>query len=232
MERTGKESLDNAKPSIKLASGHSANIECTNDGTYIRKKTNKHEFETYCNLLEDQKLETIIPKIHSMHKEDDDYYIEMENLVHNFKKPLVLDLKLGKWLYNELDEDYHKYTSKIDGILAADPVFLTQEELDNNRIWKIRKMQWRMNNTMLKTHDFFLNGFLNDGISEMYKQIYNYDKAKFEKFISDFFSKNTDAIIPIVDNIEEIHQILESSTFLDDNAVIYKFIAQLKYLIF
>ncbi|MES1906453.1 MAG: hypothetical protein MHPSP_004331, partial [Paramarteilia canceri] len=75
------------------------------------------------------------------------------------QSPVVFDFKLGKFLYNELDQSYNKLTADIKYILLNSPEYLTTEETKNKKMTKKRKMLWRMNNTLNKTHYFAVNGF-------------------------------------------------------------------------
>ena len=85
----------------------------------------------------------------------------MENITYGMSNRVAsIDLKVGYWLYNELDEAYNKNTTAISAMYELDPYYFTVDEAKNKEINKTKKMKWRMTNTMIKSDHFVLSGLI------------------------------------------------------------------------
>jgi len=71
------------------------------DETKIMKKAGKAETEFYEIIHLYPSLQTLAPKFHGINEVDGTKYIIIEDLTHNFKKPCILDVKIGKQSFGE-----------------------------------------------------------------------------------------------------------------------------------
>jgi len=117
------------------------------ENTILKKSTGNEEI-CLLRLQSDQALSRFVPKIFGKIKQDEEYFLEMQDLLAGFRDASVMDIKIGyrtyceEELYKALDEpqlrpDMYKKMIEID---ATEP---NEEERKVCAVTKPRYMIWR-----------------------------------------------------------------------------------------
>ncbi|KAF9071025.1 hypothetical protein BDP27DRAFT_1142582, partial [Rhodocollybia butyracea] len=103
-------------PKFAQVGGHPNSIQTTEDGSLVIKPASKFEEEFYTVMAQARasenlkRLSKFVPEFYGTLKQeggdDDGKYLVLANILHQFTKPNLLDLKLGTVMYDALDPTY------------------------------------------------------------------------------------------------------------------------------
>jgi len=205
-------------PQTQLAAGHASNMEFAADNSKLIKTSNLLEMSAYQFISKMPEFDEIVPKVFNIVQiGHDKSKITMENLLYDVKDPIILDIKVGAWYHNEMDETYStKYAEIPQELLKKTPESLTPLEKSENRMTKARKMAWRSTQSSIKLMNMAITGFKNEIVSKEFdSKMYTMDQEDFSKFFKQFFSEIQGSITHILEKLENIRKTLERSNFLE-----------------
>lgn len=139
--------LKNQRHSWVQLAGHPDSFVrgCRRTGTVCKKQVKREwsEAQTYQALMEDP-LCPAIPKFYREFEQNDEVYIEIEDLLHQFTDPNVMDIKMGTRTFQESEaknmELRRDLYNKMVSVDASEP---TSKEHEQKSITKLRYMQFR-----------------------------------------------------------------------------------------
>lgn len=148
-------------PWIQLA-GHQGNFKAGHHGT-ILKKFNGTELTCLENIMNDV-LRPFVPEYKGkVVLEEDETYLELEDLLANFETPCVMDIKIGVRTYSEEELAKAKENPKLrkdmyEKMIQIDDKEPTEEEHKLKAVTKPRYMVWRETISSTATLGFRVEG--------------------------------------------------------------------------
>ncbi|KAL1501898.1 hypothetical protein ABEB36_007135 [Hypothenemus hampei] len=128
-------------------SGHPDSLAPAGPGTVWKKRSpNSDDTEriVYEELLQDPLLKDIVPKYYREVEYHGELFIELQDLLHGFQDPYVIDIKMGTRTF--LESEVKKRIARSDlyqKMIAIDPTAPTEEEHRQKAVTKLRYMQFR-----------------------------------------------------------------------------------------
>lgn len=211
-------------PWVQLA-GHQGNFKPGGVQGTVLKKSTEHEQVALQVLMRDR-MKPYVPEFKSIVSKEDGSYIEMQDLLRDFDRPAVMDIKMGSRTY--LEEELVKAKSKgclrkdmYEKMIAVDPNEPTEQEHNQKAITKPRYMQWREKLSSSATLGFRIEGIKMTG-SEHPKKDYKTTRSQEEvcKCLSDFIGGNSVIKEKIHERLLEIRRGIEESEFFHTHEVI------------
>uniref|UniRef100_A0A8C4PZT1 Kinase n=1 Tax=Eptatretus burgeri TaxID=7764 RepID=A0A8C4PZT1_EPTBU len=132
--------LKKSYPWIQL-SGHSENFAPGEQGVVLKRLC---ESEQCClqSLMADV-LRPFVPAYLGVLERDGERYVQMEDLLTNFRSPSIMDCKMGLRTYLEEEEKPVLRADLFNKMIAVEPNAPTPQECARGAITKPRYMQWR-----------------------------------------------------------------------------------------
>ncbi|XP_067140656.1 inositol-trisphosphate 3-kinase A-like isoform X2 [Centruroides vittatus] len=156
-------------PWVQLA-GHQGNFKSGNHGTILKKQCG-NEDQCLRRLMEDA-LKSFVPEFRGkVVSEDDDVYLELQDLLAGYQNPCVMDVKVGIRTYLEDELAKAKEKSKLrkdmyEKMIHVDPNEPTEEEHLQKAVTKPRYMIWRETISSTATLGFRIEGIKDsEGVS-------------------------------------------------------------------
>ena len=148
-------------PWVQLA-GHQGSFKPGGYYGTVLKKSSEYEQEALRKLMTDE-MKPFVPEFKRIVTQEDGTYVEMQDLLRDFDKPAVMDIKMGTRTY--LEEELIKANLKptlrkdmYEKMIAVDRNEPTEEEHAQKAITKPRYMQWRENISSSATLGFRIEG--------------------------------------------------------------------------
>uniref|UniRef100_A0A2C9L6S0 Kinase n=1 Tax=Biomphalaria glabrata TaxID=6526 RepID=A0A2C9L6S0_BIOGL len=128
---------------IQLA-GHPGSFAPAGPKTIWKKRLVKENYETlaYQALCEYQQSKNIMPTFHREVEFNGEYFIEIEDLLHHFNDPSIMDIKMGTRTFLEVEVKNPVLRKDLyEKMVKVDPNAPTAEERAQEAITKLRYMQ-------------------------------------------------------------------------------------------
>lgn len=98
----------------------------------------------YRGISKDAYASKIVPKFLGVHEINGDSYLELQDLLHGFKDPTVMDIKMGRRTFLESEVSNNTYRNDLyKKMLAVDPNEPTELEHQQQAVTKLRYMLFR-----------------------------------------------------------------------------------------
>lgn len=139
-------------------SGHPDSLAPAGPGTVWKKRSGSQDATeriVYEAVSEDAFVNDIIPKYYREVEYQGEKFIELQDLLHGFKDPYVIDIKMGTRTF--LESEVSKTTARSDlyqKMIAIDPTAPTPEEHAEGAVTKLRYMQFREQQSSSCNHGF------------------------------------------------------------------------------
>ncbi|GIX94662.1 inositol-trisphosphate 3-kinase homolog [Caerostris extrusa] len=119
-------------------SGHEGSFAPAGPGTIWKKSSpDRVEIEAYEKLMKDT-LSSMVPRFYKDVQYNGEYFIEMQDLLYNFKNPAVMDIKMGTRTFLESEVENTKARPDLyEKMVKVDPTAPTSEELEAKAISKL-----------------------------------------------------------------------------------------------
>ncbi|XP_059148094.1 inositol-trisphosphate 3-kinase homolog isoform X2 [Physella acuta] len=130
---------------IQLA-GHPGSFAPAGPNTIWKKRLVKENYETlaYQALSEFPQSKHIMPAFYREVEFNGEYFIEMEDLLHHFHDPSIMDIKMGTRTFLEAEVKNPVLRKDLyEKMVKVDPNAPTEEERAQEAITKLRYMQFR-----------------------------------------------------------------------------------------
>ncbi|XP_071103820.1 inositol-trisphosphate 3-kinase homolog [Haliotis cracherodii] len=138
--------LKNRKNSWIQVAGHPGSFAPAGPNTVWKKRIAKenHETKAYEALMDDPITEPIIPFFSREVEYNGEFFIEMEDLLHHFSNPNIMDVKMGKRTFLESEVKNPVLRKDLyEKMVKLDPDAPTPAEREQEAITKLRYMQFR-----------------------------------------------------------------------------------------
>uniref|UniRef100_T1JEJ5 Kinase n=1 Tax=Strigamia maritima TaxID=126957 RepID=T1JEJ5_STRMM len=148
--------LKNRKNNWVQLSGHEGAFALAGPGTIWKKRTSDSDTEVkaYERLMQEE-LADFVPCFYKEVEWRGDYYIEMEDLLHSFKEPSVMDIKMGTRTFAESEVTNTKARADLyQKMVKIDPTAPTTEENEAKAVTKLHYMTFREQQSSSSTLGF------------------------------------------------------------------------------
>lgn len=148
--------LKNRKNNWVQLSGHEGAFAPAGPGTIWKKRTcqDDTEVKAYTHLMKDIMCD-LVPHFYKEVEWNGDHYIEMQDLLHDFKDPLVMDIKMGTRTFAESEVTNQKARQDLyQKMVKLDPNAPTDEEHSMQAVTKMRYMSFREQQSSSSTLGF------------------------------------------------------------------------------
>jgi len=188
------------------------------------KKYCELEHKAFTKLQRDP-LSTFIPKYHKTIEKEGLKYCELENLLHNFQSPCVMDCKIGirTYLEDELTKAEKNPTPRKDmyeKMVKIDPEEPTKSEREAGAISKPRYMQWREKISSTATLGFRIEGIKCSDGSSCINFKTSKDKSTIKTIISGFLNNNVSIVRKYLSRLKELRDTLDTSDFFYKHEIV------------
>lgn len=127
-------------------SGHPKSIASVANGLVRKRVSGKDDSEVlaYREISRDQYASKLVPKFYGIREYENETYLELQDLLHGFKDPNVMDVKMGCRTF--LESEVNNHTLRADlykKMVAVDPTAPTAEEHGQKAVTKLRYMLFR-----------------------------------------------------------------------------------------
>ncbi|KAF7287393.1 hypothetical protein GWI33_001747 [Rhynchophorus ferrugineus] len=128
-------------------SGHPDSLAPAGPGTVWKKRSpNSDDTErlVYEEISQDPIVKDIVPKYYREVEYHGENFIELQDLLHGFQDPYVVDIKMGTRTF--LESEVRKTVARPDlyqKMVAIDPQAPTEDEHQKKAVTKLRYMQFR-----------------------------------------------------------------------------------------
>ncbi|XP_018319133.1 inositol-trisphosphate 3-kinase homolog isoform X2 [Agrilus planipennis] len=139
-------------------SGHPDSLAPAGPGTVWKKlgfHSDNTERKVYEELSQDPNLRDIIPKYYREVEYKGEKFIELQDLLHGFRDPHVIDIKMGTRTFLESEVENTKARRDLyQKMISIDPSAPTSEEHEIQAVTKLRYMQFRELQSSTCSHGF------------------------------------------------------------------------------
>lgn len=214
--------LKNRKNNWVQLSGHEGAFAPAGPGTIWKKRTSKDDCEVkaYENLMNDSAAD-LVPRFYKEVEWNGEYYIEMEDLLHNFKDPSVMDIKMGTRTFSESEVTNQKGRADLyHKMVKVDPSAPTAEEHANQAVTKMRYMTFREQQSSSSTLGFRIEALKLEGSAPVkdLKLVRNWDEVVCTMNL--FLAGREDCRRQLIDRFTEMRNKLERSQFFRTHEVV------------
>ncbi|CAG2107432.1 unnamed protein product [Medioppia subpectinata] len=203
-------------------SGHEDSFALAGPGTIWKKRsTDDTEVRAYEALMQDSMCE-MVPKFFRDVFYNGDYFIELEDLLFEYKDAAIMDIKMGTRTFLEGEVTNQKArTDLYDKMIKIDPNAPTAEEHRQRAVTKLNYMKFREALSSSSNLGFRIEGFKAGEDLQLCKDLklvkYRDEvKATLKAFL---MSKNQ-IRLKLIDRLKRLAAKFESSSFFDTHEVI------------
>ncbi|XP_015904213.2 inositol-trisphosphate 3-kinase homolog isoform X1 [Parasteatoda tepidariorum] len=202
-------------------SGHEGSFAPAGPGT-IWKKSSKDRIEiiAYEKLMKDT-LQSMVPQFYKDVEYNNEYFIEMQDLLYNFKNPAVMDIKMGTRTFLESEVENSKArTDLYEKMIKVDPNAPTPEEQEAKAITKLRYMQFRENLSSSAELGFRIEGFKVHGQEPTKDLKLLRSRDEICKTMRQFLNGSEKIRLQVIARLQNLRAKLEKSPFFRQHEVI------------
>lgn len=204
-------------------SGHPRSIAPIANGIVRKRISGPGDAEVlaYRQLSTDSHAAKVVPKFLGVHRLEDEHFIELQDLLHGFHDPNVMDIKMGFRTFSEnevsnttLREDLYKK------MIAIDPEAPTVEEHQRKAITKLRYMLFRENMSSSQDKGFRIEALKMRGCSPVINMKTVKSSNEIQATISNFVSGRKRVVKDILKRLKQMRTLIEKSDFFQRHSVV------------
>ena len=140
-------------------SGHEDSFVLAGPGTVWKRSIDKTEVRAYEALMQDTMSE-MVPKFFRDVKYKGDNFIEIEDLLYEFKDAAIMDIKMGTRTFLESEVQNTKARHDLyDKMVKIDPSAPTEQEHSEKAVTKLTYMKFREELSSSSNLGFRIEGF-------------------------------------------------------------------------
>ncbi|KAK4876160.1 hypothetical protein RN001_012582 [Aquatica leii] len=205
-------------------SGHPDSLAPAGPGTVWKKRSGSPddtEKLVYEELSQDILLREIIPKYYRQVDYQGEKFIELQDLLHGFQDPQVIDVKMGTRTF--LESEVEKTSARNDlyqKMVAIDPSAPTTEEHEAKAVTKLRYMQFRELQSSSCNYGFRIEAMKTRGLPPITDLKKMKSKEEVMETLNTFVGHKPDVRHKIVSRLNEIRNRIERSEYFKTHEVI------------
>ncbi|KRT86433.1 hypothetical protein AMK59_6, partial [Oryctes borbonicus] len=205
-------------------SGHPDSLAPAGPGTVWKKRSGGPEDTeriVYEEVSQDPIVRDIVPKYYREVEYQGEKFIELQDLLHGFQDPYVMDIKMGTRTF--LESEVQKSTARPDlyqKMIAIDPSAPTPEERESKAVTKLRYMQFRENQSSSCSNGFRIEAMKCRGsppVTDLKKVKSNEEVAR---TLDMFLNNREDVKQRLLHRLNEIRTKIEQSEYFKKREVV------------
>ncbi|XP_048732345.2 inositol-trisphosphate 3-kinase B-like isoform X2 [Ostrea edulis] len=209
-------------PWIQLA-GHQGNFQAGEPGAVLKKYDSKEQ-KAFDKLMRDV-LRSYVPEYRGDVFKNNEKYLQLQDLLCEFKSPCVMDIKMGSRTY--LEEELEKAREKpklrkdmYQKMIEVDPSAPTEEENAQRAVIKPRYMQWRDDMSSSAQLGFRIEGIkkMDGASSKNFKKTRSCEEVK--EALKHFMGTEAEVYSRYIKHLKAIRTTQEVSEFFSSHEVI------------
>ncbi|KAF5272202.1 hypothetical protein FQA39_LY01284 [Lamprigera yunnana] len=205
-------------------SGHPDSLAPAGPGTVWKKRSGSPEDTeklVYEQLSQDLLLQDIIPKYYRQVDYQGEKFIELQDLLHEFRDPHVIDVKMGTRTF--LESEVQKTKARNDlyqKMVAIDPSAPTGEEHEIKAVTKLRYMQFREQQSSSCSYGFRIEAMKRRGSPPITDLKTKKTKDEVMDTLSTFLGNHQVVKQKLIKRLCEIRSRIEQSEYFKTHEVI------------
>lgn len=191
----------------------------------VRKRISNasdHEAIAYRGLTKDQYASKLIPKFYGIRElNDGNTYIELEDLLHGFNDPAVIDIKMGcrTFLESEVNNKSLR-TDLYNKMLAINSSALSADEHQCKGITKLRYMLFREQISSSASKGFRIEALKTKGSAPVNDLQKVKSGTEVEATISNFLNNQKTTTKELIKRLRAIRLLIEKSSFFNRHEIV------------
>ncbi|KAK7112455.1 inositol-trisphosphate 3-kinase homolog [Littorina saxatilis] len=214
--------LKNRKNAWIQVAGHPGSFAPAGPNTIWKKRMEKenHETKTYQALM-GESLRDVVPKFYREVEYNGEYFIEMEDLLQRFSDPNIMDIKMGRRTFLELEVKNPVLRKDLyEKMVTIDPDAPTEEEKKQEAITKLRYMQFREQESSTADLGFRIEAIRMSGEPPNTNLKKTKRKEQVAEVMLNFFKSQMSPLKSLLTRLIEIRDKFENSIFFKGNEII------------
>nr|KAG5688145.1 hypothetical protein BaRGS_028438 [Batillaria attramentaria] len=214
--------LKNRKNAWIQVAGHPGSFAPAGPNTIWKKRMEKENYETKTyQALMDEPLRDMVPTFHREVEYNGEYFIEMEDLLQHFSDPNIMDIKMGKRTFLELEVKNPVLRKDLyEKMVTIDPDAPTEEEKKQEAITKLRYMQFREQESSTADLGFRIEAIRMSGEPPNTNLKKTKSKEQVAQVILKFFKCQYPALDTLLTRLISIREKFENSKFFKCHEII------------
>lgn len=203
-------------------SGHEDSFAFAGPGTIWKKRsTDDTEVRAYEALMNDS-MNEMVPKFFRDVKYKGDHFIEMEDLLYEYKDAAIMDIKMGTRTFLESEVENNKArTDLYEKMVKIDPNAPTKQEHIQRAVTKLNYMRFREALSSSSNLGFRIEGFKAGHDLQLCKDLKSVKQRDEVKATLKAFLMNRDGVrLQLIDRLKQLVQRFEKSEFFESHEVI------------
>ena len=191
----------------------------------VRKRVTKpedNEVMAYRKLTNCPYGAKIVPKFMGICQQDDEHYIELQNLLQGFDDPNVMDIKIGTRTFSESEVANGKIREDLyKKMIALDPNAPTEEEHLAKGITKLRYMMFRENMSSSQDLGFRIDALKKRGSDPVRENLHRIrTDEEIVKTMSYFVDGRKSVTKEILKRLKQMRSLIEKSEFFQTHEIV------------
>lgn len=202
-------------------SGHEGSLAPAGPGTIWKKRPpDNAEVKAYEALTNDV-IHDMVPRYYKDVEYNGEHFIEMEDLLFNFKNPCIMDIKMGTRTFLESEVQNNKARNDLyEKMIKIDEDAPTVEERKLNAITKLRYMQFRENLSSSSNFGFRIEGFKAEGKEPIKDLKQVRERHEVIATMKLFMGNSNNLIAQLIERLKLLRKKFEKSEFFAKHEVI------------
>lgn len=204
-------------------SGHPRSIAPAANGS-VRKRISgpdDAEVAAYRKLSVDSHAAKVVPKFLGVHRHDGEHFIELQDLLHGFHDPNVMDIKIGCRTFTETEVSNTTLREDLySKMVAIDPSAPTPEEHAQKSITKLRYMMFRENMSSSSKKGFRIEALKMRGSSPVTDMKTVSTGQEIQTTIENFVNARKSVVKDITKRLKQMRTLMEKSEFFQRHQVV------------
>ncbi|XP_058815794.1 inositol-trisphosphate 3-kinase A-like isoform X2 [Topomyia yanbarensis] len=204
-------------------SGHPKSIAPLANGIVRKRVSGPDDAEVlaYRQLAVDSHGCKVVPKFLGIHQLQGEHFIELQDLLHGFQDPNVMDIKVGFRTFCENEVSNTALRADLyQKMIAVDPSAPTAEEHQQKAITKLRYMLFRENMSSSQEKGFRIEALKMKGRSPVTDMKTVKSSSDIQATISHFANGRKTVIKDILKRLKQMRTMIQKSEFFQRHQVI------------
>lgn len=175
----------------------------------------------YLDISKDPHATKLVPRFKGIHEYNGETYLELQDLLHGFKDPAVMDIKMGRRTFLEsevtndtLRPDLYKKMISVNNQAA------TSEEHEQQAITKLRYMLFREQMSSSECKGFRIEALKMKGAEPVTNLKTCKSSGDVETTISNFLNGRKGVTKELIKRLKSMRQLMEKSEFFQTHEVV------------
>lgn len=209
---------------INIFSSLSLSIAPAANGIVRKRVTSPSDSEViaYRGLSADLYASKVIPKFFGVRQTADEFYVELQDLLHGFNQPNVMDVKIGCRTF--LESEVVNNTLRPDlyqKMMAVDPTAPTAEEHEQRAVTKLRYMLFREHMSSSESKGFRIEAMKMRGQTQPITNLKTVKSSdEVQRTVASFLQNRKSVTKELVKRLRQMRSFVEKSEYFQRHEVV------------